>query len=341
MKIENRRVVIDPPKRPKKITGTRLASILGLNHWNTPFATWCAITRLYEEPFVDSVYTLAGKAIEPNIAKWLNRTVFLGDLVTADEHYGGDAFKKTWGDFFKKEKVFGGSWDAIVVEDGKITGVVEIKTTKRAEDWSKGVPEYYALQGALYAHLLGVNQVHMVCSFLEESDYEHPENFKPTSHNTIISSFLVSEKYPNFQGHLDAAMVFWKDHVLTGISPEYDEKKDAEILKQLKTNNVEGTEDLTLLLEKAEKLQKVLDSVSETEKELKGLKEKIKTQLVSHLRDTDTKAAVSTKENVWAISKGVSESVDKELLKKDGLLEKYSVVKETITLRVTKLKEEK
>ena len=55
--LDGNRIKINPPKRPKRITGTRFASILGLDRWNTPFKTWCAITRTYEEPFVDNVYT--------------------------------------------------------------------------------------------------------------------------------------------------------------------------------------------------------------------------------------------------------------------------------------------
>ena len=49
----------------KKITGTRFAAIMGLNKWTTPFNAWCAITRTYEEPFEDTIYTVAGKTIEP------------------------------------------------------------------------------------------------------------------------------------------------------------------------------------------------------------------------------------------------------------------------------------
>ena len=48
---DDKTITITPPKRPKKITGTRFAAIMGLNKWTTPFNAWCAITRTYEEPF--------------------------------------------------------------------------------------------------------------------------------------------------------------------------------------------------------------------------------------------------------------------------------------------------
>ena len=46
---------------------------------------------------------------------------------------------------------------------GKPLGVIEIKTTKRAEDWADGVPIYYKIQAMLYARLLKVKK-YCVCS---------------------------------------------------------------------------------------------------------------------------------------------------------------------------------
>ena len=43
--LESRQLKIAPPKRTKKITGTRFATILGLNPWSTPFEMWLAITK--------------------------------------------------------------------------------------------------------------------------------------------------------------------------------------------------------------------------------------------------------------------------------------------------------
>lgn len=37
---DDKTITITPPKRPKKITGTRLAAIMGLNKWTTPFNAW-------------------------------------------------------------------------------------------------------------------------------------------------------------------------------------------------------------------------------------------------------------------------------------------------------------
>ena len=48
---DDKTITITPPAKPKKITGTRFAAIMGLNKWTSPFNAWCAITRTYEEPF--------------------------------------------------------------------------------------------------------------------------------------------------------------------------------------------------------------------------------------------------------------------------------------------------
>jgi len=97
--LDKNRIRIDPPKSPKRITGTRFASILGLDRWNTDFKTWCAITRTYEEPFVDNVYTIAGKTIEPKIIDYL-RKVYWMEIKTPEDIYGKDYFQKNMGQFF-------------------------------------------------------------------------------------------------------------------------------------------------------------------------------------------------------------------------------------------------
>ena len=44
---KNNTISVMPSARPKKITGTRFAAIMGLNRWTTPFNVWCAVTRTY------------------------------------------------------------------------------------------------------------------------------------------------------------------------------------------------------------------------------------------------------------------------------------------------------
>lgn len=336
--IEGNRIQISPPKKTKKITGTRFATILGLNPWSTAFEMWCAITKTYEKPFEDTVYTIAGKTIEPKQAAYMKKSYAM-DILSPTDMYGADYFNKTWGDFFPDSPHLGGMWDYLLKndEDGHIEAVLEMKTTKRAEDWENDVPEYYALQAALYAFLLGVDDVIMVASFLDEKDYEDPSKFKPSAANTITVEFKVSERYPDFADKVAKVEKWWADYVETGISPEYDEKKDAEILAALRTNTLSPETDIEALIKEAEGLKKELDEVAATtadkEKRLKTINDIIKEHALSQFRDGDKKVEVKGATYTWTVSRSETTGIDKDALKADGLLDKYS--KKTETYRMT------
>ena len=279
------------PKSFKKITGTRFASILGANRWSSPFEVWCALTRTYEEPFEDTIYTLAGKAIEPLQIEYMRNAYAMDNLLTPTDKYGKDYFKLTRGDFFSAEsKIFGGMWDALLVDEyGEPSAVLEFKTTKRAEDWQDDIPEYYALQAALYAYLLGVDEVIMVASFLSDKDYDAPDKYEPSAENTITRSFKVSERYPSFSRLISKANSFWVDHVERGISPEFEEKRDADILKVLRTKSVDQPDDLEALLKEAGALKAAIDKhdalMDKQRKRLKEIKEIAKEYIADQVDD--------------------------------------------------------
>ena len=88
--LDSKQIQITPPKRTKKVTGTRFATILGLNPWSTPFEMWCAITKTYEKPFEDTIYTIAGKTIEPKQAEYMKKSYFMTNIVTPTDIYGED-----------------------------------------------------------------------------------------------------------------------------------------------------------------------------------------------------------------------------------------------------------
>ena len=338
--LTNNRIKVDPPKKPKKLTATRFATILGLNAWSTPFEAWCAITRTYEEPFEDTIYTIAGKVIEPKVIEYLNDVMFF-DIKSPTDVYGPDYFKKTWGDFFPDRKELGGMWDAI-----GDNFVVEIKTTKRAEDWATDVPIYYKLQAALYAYLLGFDAVVVTVSFLEDKDYANPELFEPSYKNTKIYTFALSETYPDFEErYVKPALKFWKDHVETGISPEYDEKKDAEILKVLRKNTVEPDDKgIAKLIAEADKIQAQIDKaeakLDEKKKRLKEIDGIVKEYMSGQFRDGDKKVEIPGKKYIWTLTKALRKSVDNNALKADGLYEKYLKESETLTLKKSVIEEE-
>lgn len=342
----DKHIEVAPPKRPKKITGTRFGAILGVNRWQTPFSAWCEITRTYEEPFTDSIYTIAGKTIEPKQAEYVERSYGM-DIIRPADVWGKDYFKQTRGDFFSENKVFGGMWDYLAKdENGNVDTVLEMKTSKRVEDWASGeIPEYYALQAALYAYLYGVDNVIMVASFLSESDYEHPENYVPNAENTVLVPFKVSERYPNMKKLVEGGLAFWRTYVETGVSPNYDEsaKCDMEALKALRTNSVNPETDVAALIEEAEKLKTELDantkSFADKEKRLKQINDLLKECAIGQFRDGDKKVELKGTSYIWTVARSESSSIDKKALEKDGLLEKYTTVVPSYRLTIQGVKE--
>ena len=338
--LENGTIKVDPPKKPKKLTATRFATIMGLNAWATPFSAWCEMTRTYEEPFEDTIYTIAGKVIEPKVCDYLRERYFM-EIKSPTDVYGADYFKKTWGDFFPNVEALGGMWDFLGDDF-----VVEVKTTKRVEDWmdSKGElnpPIYYKLQACLYAYLLGFDNVVITCSFLEDKDYNNPEAFIPDVRNTVMKEFKVSEEFPTFEEtYIKPALKFWKDHVLTGISPAYDEKKDAEILKVLRKNTVEPTEDdITALMAEADKLQdaidKAEDKIADKKKRLKEIDDAVKKYMSGKFRNGDKKVEILGKKYTWTLTRSERNGLDSTALKKDlpDVFGKYTKTTEVLTLK--------
>lgn len=351
-------IAVEPPKKPKKISGTHFPTVLGFDPWKTPFEAWCKCTRTYEIPFEGNKYTNAGEIIEPKVFEFLRKSMGFGDrLLTPTDVYGKDYFKKTWGDFFPESEVFSGMWDALIKgEDGKTEYVVEVKTVQTdgrsgsLEDrWKDGeAPHYQALQASLYAYLLGVDKVLMVAVALEDKkgDYEHPEQVTPSyaNGNVYIDEFRVSKRYPNFDLYVEQAITYWNTYVLTGISPEFDEKKDAEILKALRTNSLNPETDMLALINEGEQLKAEIDEVSSTvaekEKRLKVINDLIKKYALDQFRDSDKKVSIKGKRYEWVLSKTATTELDKESLKADGLLEKYSKEKTNYRLTTSEIKED-
>lgn len=344
-KIVGGRVRLDePPKKTKKLTATRFAAVLGLNRWSTPFQIWCQVTKTYEPPFEDTIYTTAGKVIEPKICDYLRNRYFM-DIKSPTDVYGEDYFRKTWGDFFGNLEILGGMWDFIGRDF-----VVEVKTTKRAEDWIDDIPEYYKLQAALYAYLLNYDDVIVTASFLEDKDYTNPEAFVPTVKNTKLFKFKMSEEYPDFYNdYVKPALDWWDEHVKTGVSPEFDEKLDAEYLKALRTTTAVTDADLDALIERAEKLQTAVDmaeaKMADKKNELKKIETEIKKRMIEQFKENDKKVELKGKKFMYTVTKSVKKTIDTEkaisCLEFEGVdPAEYMKETETMTLRKKAIEEE-
>ena len=139
----------------------------------------------------------------------------------------------------------------------------------------------------------------------------------------------------------------WYDtYVKNGISPEFDEKKDKEYLKIIRKSKPENDNDLDDLINKATELENMLDSIKkrnniyEIEKDIKSLKEAIKSKLAVNLTPTIDKVAYKS----YTLSKTskIDYKVDYDKMKEDQIYDKYvqETIKETLVLRLNKKEED-
>lgn len=295
-------VLSEPPKQRLRITGHRVASVLGLNKYQSPFGAWCEITKLVKLPFEDNKYTLAGKAIEPKLINFV-RDKF-PNVMSIEEYYGNNIEKYKWNNFIDDSNVFGGIIDAVATKEDKktLTMIVECKTSSKPYLWeNNNVPIEYLLQGCEYSYLKKLDRVLFVCAFLQESDYAHPEMFEPTKENTILVVKKIKDcniEMPDgsvitFEEAIEYCEEWWKKYIDTGISPEFDEKTDKQyldIIRESKPINDNSLEDLCDYADKLElEIEKLKEEngISSKEKELKNIKDNIKKGLMDSLQDGD------------------------------------------------------
>lgn len=343
--LEDNRVKIAPPKKPHKLTGTRFGAVLGYNVWKSEFATWCEMTDTYKEPFIDNKYTIAGKTIEPIIDEYLRKSYYMTNLYKPEDIYSSSDEEMQKRDFFLDREIFGGMWDAVLLnDDNTVDTVIEIKTSSRPEDWEKDIPIHYALQASLYAYLLNVEKVIIVCSFLKDQEYDNPGAFVPTAKNTIVRSFKVLDKFPNFNLLIEKAKLWYKDHVLTGISPQYL-PEDEDVLKALKTKYVDPDADIEELMDEyitlTEDIARAEETLKPSQKRLKALQEAIKEYSVQQFKPNENNVVMTLKGFTFNTGLSYKKEIDKDKLKEDGLLDAYTITKPVYTLRVSKNKEVK
>ena len=127
------------------------------------------------------------------------------------------------------------------------------------------------------------------------------------------------------------------------ISPEYDEKKDAEILKVLRTNNLSPETDTAALVREAEALKSKLDAhaaeAAEDEKRYKVVTDMLKKLAIAQFRDGDKKVSIAGSSYTWEVSRSSTSKIDKDAMKADGVLEKYTTTEDTYRLSPKIIKE--
>ena len=340
----------EQPKRFKYLTGTRLASCVGLNPYSTPFQIWCECTRLVTPPFEETIYIQAGRIIEKLQRDYVSKK--FPNIMSPEEYFGNIFEQVRWNFFDSSDKPFAGCWDAVSTgTNGKdINMVVEFKTASDARKWENNtIPTYYELQGALYAKLLGLDRVLFVASFPSKLDYAKPENFVPSEDNTIMivkklkdMVFEINGKLFCLDEVLELAKDFWHKYIETGISPEFDEKLDKEYLDIIRTSKPANDNDLDTLCNSAKLLEEEINNIimendlESKQKELKNVKDAIKEKMVSMLKDGETKMVYKN----YKLSGSVSNKFDSTAFKKDHPKTYEQYLKPSVTYRLLDDKEE-
>lgn len=234
----------------KKITGSRLASILNKNKYNSPLKTWMIMTNLYQD-VMDETLSYVGNTIEPMLRNYVEKKFD----ITYKQY---NPFQVKW-DVFADNEIFGGIPDGEPVNKSgeflynKNYPMLEIKTTSidsfvyknvngvltmqkdannvplvktpngKLESWFNEkkqlvIPIEYQLQLCLYMYLRQVNLGLFVIGFLEKEDYAKPIDFD--INNRKIETAKINLDINNFQPIIDTATNWYNKHIATGISPE-------------------------------------------------------------------------------------------------------------------------
>ncbi len=348
----NKNIILsEPPKQKLRITGHRIASVLGLNPYQSEFGAWAEITKLVKLPFEDNKYTIAGKAIEPKLINFVREK--FPNVMSIEEYYGNNIDKYKWNNFVEDSDIFGGIIDCVATkEDMKtLTMIVECKTSSKPYEWeNNNVPISYLLQGCEYSYLKKLDRVLFVCAFLQDMDYARPENFVPTKDNTIMVVKKIKDvlvEMPDgslitFDEAIKYCEDWWYKYIETGISPEFDEKKDKEYLDIIRSSKPINDNSLEDLCDRAKELEQEIEQLKQDsglaskEKELKILEDSIKQGLMDALQDGETKASCKQ----YKLSGTISQKFNEKLFKEKYPKKYEEFLEEKTTFRLSKVKME-
>jgi len=234
------RVVYFDPFKIKKITGTRLAPILGKGDFQTPFSVALDLAGIYRED-VRTRYVEAGNILEPVLRSHMRKNISPlipllglqdGSKMVIEDPVPGDMCGY---DHFHNERLFGGLVDGYVTVEGKRNAILEIKTSGDREMWTDEngdytvVAEQYMLQASLYAELSRLDKIVFLVGFLDEDDYDRPKFWTPNENNTKI----IVKKKLDMAPYMKEAADWYNEYVKKGQTPEWTDA-DENIVKYLK-----------------------------------------------------------------------------------------------------------
>lgn len=338
---EKQIVSLEGLEKSKKLTATRLSAVLGLDEYSTPFKMWAVISKMHQEDMRDNPYLLAGKLLEPRIIEFMKNQE--SGLMTPEEYYGKRSM-----DIYRDNKILGGVPDLFKVGENKeIIEIIELKTFSNASKWASGPPEKYKSQTGYYAELSGVDKIRICGLYLGDydiTDMDELLTINVSSANLLSFSFSMAKDFPNMRKQMDKGEEWYRQHVLTGVSPKYDKVRDYAVITSIEEVCKSVTDESVLQMwERFNYLNVNLEMISaltnEMTKEKKALTAKIKPLI-------KLEKAPSFFGGTQIITKPTeTKSYNEASMIADGVLDRYQDIKAgfktTVKVDHTTIKEER
>lgn len=213
----------------KKIGGSSVGDVLETDNFKSPFAAFANISWL-GLPVLDRKYVDAGIAIEPIVISALEKVMKLKIETYRPEDYEYDYFKEI-------DEIIGGIPDGYLKEKNII---LEIKTSSRKnyDSWnSYGVPISYLKQAQLYSYLKNADEFWIVATFLNEEDYLDPQNYP--INKRILKNYRYKINRAQVEDDISKIKKWYTHYTKTGISPEFNLKKDNDLIEYLLCRNID------------------------------------------------------------------------------------------------------
>lgn len=328
-----------------KVTGTGMASILGLSPWSTPFQMACSLLGLGRENIDGKPAVETGKALEPVIIDYLDRTysdrgVFLpAEKVFAKREGDHDAWESDFSDSY-----FAGHVDGIVMRKGEDGGseeyILEIKTSSNIGAWSgsahAGVPEYYYWQIALYNEFLTQKDMAYVgLGVVDRATYANPQSWIPSTQTATLYEMPIDRD--EVRAGMARIREWYDEYIMNDVTPPYDPSNAGDVelfnhLKHLAKTVEEVREDVETLADLDRRIQLKEMEYSDMltcKEELQG---RVKDYMMAHdLANLDAIGCSAT------LTVSERRTLDKNLLKEAGLdPEKFMKSTTTNTFRLKK-----
>ena len=194
----------------KKITASKVASVVCKSPWTSKFALHAEMTGRYESDPINSAVLEAGNILEPAVAGWFQ-------LHNPDVEVRECKKRNTpvwW--VARDSEDFAATPDRILVDKatGEVTALLEIKTARVASEWGEEgtdeIPEHYRLQALWQMKCTGVRTV----------------IFAVLHAGLRFATYRVNWNYSDIAWLTAEAEVFM-EQVRTGETPSYSEEPTA------------------------------------------------------------------------------------------------------------------